>query len=64
VDSPGIGDVPEMILTTLAVIGTDCTGSCKSNYHTIMTTTAQTHLDISGRSLTLRIGIDLFLYIR
>jgi hypothetical protein len=22
------------------VIGTDCTGSCKSNYHTIMTTTA------------------------
>ena len=27
-------------LTTLVVIGTDCTctGSCKSNYHTIMTT--------------------------
>ena len=25
---------------TLVVIGTDCTGSCKSNYHTIMTTTA------------------------
>jgi hypothetical protein len=24
-------------LTTLMVIGTDCTGSCKSNYHTIMT---------------------------
>ena len=24
---------------TLVVIGTDCTGSCKSNYHTIMTTT-------------------------
>jgi hypothetical protein len=22
-------------LTTLVVIGTDCTGSCKSNYHTI-----------------------------
>ena len=22
------------------VIGTDCTGSCKSNYHTITTTTA------------------------
>ena len=21
--------------TTLVVIGTDCTGSCKSNYHTI-----------------------------
>jgi hypothetical protein len=27
-------------LTTLVVIGTDCIGSCKSNYHTIMTTTA------------------------
>jgi hypothetical protein len=27
-------------LTTLVVIGTDCTDSCKSNYHTIMTMTA------------------------
>jgi hypothetical protein len=27
-------------LTTLVVIGTDCIGSCKSNYHTITTTTA------------------------
>jgi hypothetical protein len=26
-------------ITTLVVIGTDCTGSCKSNYHTITTTT-------------------------
>ena len=26
-------------LTTLVVIGTDCIGSCKSNYHMIMTTT-------------------------
>ena len=26
-------------LTTLVVIGTDCTCSCKSNYNTIMTTT-------------------------
>jgi hypothetical protein len=26
--------------TTLVVIGTDCTGSCKSNYNTIMTTMA------------------------
>ena len=24
-------------LTTLVVIGTDCTGSCKSKYHTITT---------------------------
>jgi hypothetical protein len=28
----------EFELKTLVVIGTDCTGSCKSNYHTIMTT--------------------------
>jgi hypothetical protein len=27
-------------LTTLVVIGTDCIGSCKSNYHTIATTAA------------------------
>ena len=27
-------------LTILVVIGTDCKGNCKSNYHTIMTTTA------------------------
>jgi hypothetical protein len=27
-------------LTTLVTIGTDCTGSCKSNYHTITTRTA------------------------
>jgi hypothetical protein len=26
-------------LTNIVVIGTDCTGSCKSNYHTITTTT-------------------------
>ena len=26
--------------TTLVVIGTDCISSCKSNYHTITTTTA------------------------
>jgi hypothetical protein len=28
-------------LTTLVVIDTDCTGSCKSNYHTITTTTVR-----------------------
>jgi hypothetical protein len=27
-------------LTMLVVIGTDCTGSCKSNYHMITTRTA------------------------
>ena len=26
-------------LTTLVAIGTDCTDSCKFNYHTIITTT-------------------------
>ena len=31
----------EFELTTLAVSGTDCTGSCKSNYHMIMTMTGQ-----------------------
>ena len=31
-------------LTTLVVVGTDCTGSCKSNYHTIMATTAPLHI--------------------
>ena len=30
-------------LTTLVVIGNDCTGSCKSNYRTITTTTAPNH---------------------
>ena len=29
-------------LTILMAIGTDCTGSCKSNYHTITTTTTPT----------------------
>jgi hypothetical protein len=29
----------EFELTTLVVIGTDCKGSCKSNFHTITATT-------------------------
>ena len=32
-------------LTTLVVIGTDCTGSCKSNYHMITTTTAPINIE-------------------
>ena len=32
-------------LTSLVVIGTDCTGSCKSNYHAITTTTASSGKD-------------------
>jgi hypothetical protein len=31
-------------LTTLVVIGTDCIGSYKSNYHTIMTMSAPTFI--------------------
>ena len=31
-------------LTTLVVIGTDCTGSCKSNNHTITTTATPTNI--------------------
>ena len=34
-------------LTTLVVIGSVCTGSCKSNYHTIMTTTAPKNKEYS-----------------
>ena len=32
-------------LTTLVAIGTDCIGSCKSNYHTITTTTMMAPTD-------------------
>ena len=31
-------------IATLVVIGTDCTCSCKSNYHTIMTTTVTSEI--------------------
>jgi hypothetical protein len=37
---------------TLVVIGTDCTGSCKSNYYTIQTTTAP----LSFRNYLVRAG--------
>ena len=33
-------DLSGFELTTSVMIGTDCTGSCKSNYHMIMTMTA------------------------
>ena len=35
----------EFEFTTLVVIGTDCIGSCKSNYYAIKTTTAPTEKD-------------------
>jgi hypothetical protein len=37
--------------TTLVVIGTDCTGSCKSNYHTITTTTVSSMSRFSSINL-------------
>jgi hypothetical protein len=38
-------------LTTLVVIGTNCIGSCKSNYHKIMTTTASLLLKKKNASI-------------
>ena len=43
-------------LTTLVVIGTDFIGSCKSNYHTIMTT-------MGPYLLVINLIIDLYLII-
>ena len=41
-------------LTTLVVIGIYCTGSCKSNYHTIMTMTApRWHWKCTRRAITI-----------
>jgi hypothetical protein len=37
------------VLTSLVVIGTDCTGSCKSNYHTITTTTTPCRVNKRNR---------------
>jgi hypothetical protein len=58
-------------LTTLVAIGTDYTGSCKSNHHTITTTTAHMHVFIGNQRWLLiyclkcytRICSVLFLYI-
>ena len=44
-------------LTTLAVIDTDYTGSCKSNYHTITTTTAPVSVEFPMLALVLCIII-------
>ena len=41
-------------LTTLVVIGTDCTSSCKSNYHTIMTTSSPVKLHVTFDLYTCR----------
>jgi hypothetical protein len=52
-------------LTTLVMIGTDCTGSCKSNYHTIMTTTAPRffmRLIINGQISIIKIKYTYYSY--
>jgi len=41
----------EFKLTTLVVIGTDYTGSCKSKYHTITTTTDPGQLKIKIKAI-------------
>jgi len=43
----------EFVLTTLAVIGTDCIGSCKSNYHTITTIMGPTDYEVDFNCLWL-----------
>ena len=48
-------------LTTLVVIGTDCTGSCKSNYHLIMTTTAPVNVNQYRYTCTINIYCPSFL---
>jgi hypothetical protein len=45
--------------TILVVIGTDCIGSCKTNYHTIMTTTAPRNLNVFT-VLQIRFNNNLF----
>ena len=42
-------ELPDLKLVTL---GTDCSGSCKSNYHTITTTTSKRHEKDMKRKVT------------
>ena len=43
---------------TLVVIVTDCTGSCKPNYHAITTTTAQTEVNDLQCTVFYRLDCD------
>jgi hypothetical protein len=45
---------------TLVVIGTDYIGSCKSNYHTITTTTAPISVGENQNCIPLHRGIGLY----
>jgi len=46
-------------LTTLEVIDTDCTGSCKSNYHTITATTAPCPLKPGAKYSVLKVVFNI-----
>ena len=54
--SPWVGFEP----TISEVIGTDCIGSCKSNYHTIMTMTAPFKMEEKNNSLYHHYKLCLF----
>ena len=47
-------------LTVSVVIGTDCIGSCKSNYHMITTTTPCKNNKVGGHVCVLRVSILSF----
>ena len=49
-------------LTTSVVIGTYCIGSCKSNYHTIMTTTVPTLLSLGVVFILYKHSLSMFVY--
>ena len=50
-------------LITIVVIGTDCIGSCKSNYYTIMTTTTPyMHLNKLNNALKIIQGFIQYTY--
>ena len=55
-------------LTTSVVIGTDCIGSCKSNYHSIITRTAPLKTEMRLKVVTLNllrnINVKLWISIR
>jgi hypothetical protein len=50
-------------LATLVVIGTDCIGSCKSNYHTITTRTDPVHILYQILIVYLYMYIYMYLYL-
>jgi hypothetical protein len=53
-------NIVESGIKQLMVIGTDCIGSCKSNYHTITTTTAWVALIMSSFHIKILYNITMF----